>query len=48
MSLRHRAVETGYTTDEIRHGVLPATTTLVFRAMISVLSWMDDVLPPNS
>ena len=48
MSLRRRAVETGYTTDEIRHGVLPDTTTLVFRAMMSLLSWMDDVLLPNS
>ena len=47
MSLRRRAVETGDTTDEIRHVVLPATTTIGFRAMMSVLSWVDDVLLPN-
>jgi alkylhydroperoxidase/carboxymuconolactone decarboxylase family protein YurZ len=42
-----RALEAGCTPDEIRHVVLLATTTLGFPAMMSVMSWVDDVLPPK-
>jgi hypothetical protein len=31
----------------IRHIVLLATTTIGFPAMMSVMSWVDDVLPPK-
>jgi alkylhydroperoxidase/carboxymuconolactone decarboxylase family protein YurZ len=36
------------TTDEIRHVVLLATTTIGFPAMMSAMSWVDDVLVPKS
>jgi alkylhydroperoxidase/carboxymuconolactone decarboxylase family protein YurZ len=39
-----RALEAGCTPDEIRHGVLLATTTLGFPAMMATFSWVDDVL----
>ena len=41
-----RALEAGCTPEEIRHVVLLATTTIGFPAMMSALSWVDDVLPP--
>lgn len=42
-----RALETGCTPDEIRHIVLLATTTIGFPAMMSVMSWVEDVLLPK-
>ena len=36
--------EAGATSDEIRHAVLQATTTLGFPNMMAALSWADDVL----
>ncbi|MBI5802453.1 MAG: carboxymuconolactone decarboxylase family protein [Verrucomicrobia bacterium] len=43
-----RALEAGCTPDEIRHVVLLATTTIGFPAMMSALSWVEDVLAPTS
>ena len=43
-----RALEAGCTPREIRHVVLLATTTIGFPAMMSALSWVDDVLLPKS
>ena len=43
-----RALEAGCTPDEIRHVVLLATTTIGFPAMMSALSWVEDVLLPKS
>ncbi len=43
-----RALEAGCTPEEIRHVVLLATTTIGFPAMMSVMSWVDDVLLPKS
>lgn len=43
-----RALEAGCTADEIRHVVLLATTTIGFPAMMSALSWVEDILPPAS
>ena len=43
-----RALETGCTPDEIRHVVLLATTTIGFPAMMSAMSWVDDVLAAES
>ena len=43
-----RALEAGCAPDEIRHVVLLATSTLGFPAMMSALSWVEDVLPPKS
>lgn len=42
-----RALEAGCTPDEVRHIVLLATTTIGFPSMMSVMSWVDDVLPPK-
>jgi 4-carboxymuconolactone decarboxylase len=39
-----RALEAGCTPGEIRHVVLLATTTIGFPAMMTVMSWVDDVL----
>lgn len=39
-----RALEAGCTADEVRHVVLLATTTIGFPAMMSALSWVEDVL----
>ncbi|MFA6545998.1 MAG: carboxymuconolactone decarboxylase family protein [Limisphaerales bacterium] len=43
-----RALEAGCTPDEIRHVALLATTTIGFPAMMSALSWVEDVLTPKS
>jgi alkylhydroperoxidase/carboxymuconolactone decarboxylase family protein YurZ len=43
-----RALEAGCTPGEIRHGVLLATTTIGFPAMMSAMSWVDDVLAAKS
>jgi 4-carboxymuconolactone decarboxylase len=43
-----RALEAGCTPGEIRHVVLLATTTIGFPAMMSAMSWVDDVLSPKS
>lgn len=43
-----RALEAGCTPDEIRHVVLLATTTIGFPAMMSGMSWVEDVLLPKS
>jgi alkylhydroperoxidase/carboxymuconolactone decarboxylase family protein YurZ len=43
-----RALEAGCTAGEIRHVVLLATTTIGFPAMMSAMSWVDDVLVPKS
>ena len=42
-----RALEAGCTPGEIRHVVLLATTTIGFPAMMSALSWVEDVLTPK-
>ena len=39
-----RALETGCTGAEVRHVALLSTTTIGFPAMMSVLSWIEDVL----
>lgn len=39
-----RALEAGCTSEEIRHVVLLATTTLGFPATMATFSWVDDVL----
>ena len=39
-----QALEAGCTPGEIRHVVLLATTTIGFPAMMSTMSWVDDVL----
>lgn len=39
-----RAVESGWSADEIRHVALLATTTIGFPGMMATLSWVDDVL----
>ena len=39
-----RALEAGCRSDEIRHVVLLATTTLGFPTMMKTLSWVEDVL----
>ena len=39
-----RALEAGCTPREIRHVVLLATTTIGFPAMMSALSWVEDIL----
>lgn len=39
-----KALETGATSDEIRHAVLQATTTLGFPAMMTGLAWAEDIL----
>lgn len=43
-----RALEARCTPDEIRHVVLLATTTIGFPAMMSAMSWVDDVLAAES
>jgi 4-carboxymuconolactone decarboxylase len=43
-----RALEAGCTPGEIRHVVLLATTTIGFPAMMSVMSWVEDVLAPKN
>jgi alkylhydroperoxidase/carboxymuconolactone decarboxylase family protein YurZ len=43
-----RALEAGCTPGEIRHVVLLATMTIGFPAMMSAMSWVDDVLVPKS
>ena len=42
-----RALEAGCTPAEIRQVVLLATTTIGFPAMMSAMSWVDDVLAPK-
>ena len=39
-----KCVEAGATSEEVRHCVLQATTTLGFPAMMAALSWADDIL----
>lgn len=39
-----RALAAGCTSDEIRHVVLLATTTLGFPSMMAVWTWVEDVL----
>ncbi len=39
-----RAIQAGCTSEEIRHVVLLATTTLGFPSMMAALSWVEDVL----
>lgn len=43
-----RALEADCAPDEIRHVVLLATTTIGFPAMMSAMSWVDDVLAAKS
>jgi 4-carboxymuconolactone decarboxylase len=42
-----RAIEAGCSSEEIRHVVLLATTTLGFPSMMKALSWVDDILVPE-
>ena len=39
-----RALEAGCTPDEIRHAALLAVTTLGFPAMMTALTWVEDLL----
>ncbi len=39
-----RALEEGFTADEVRHAALLALTTAGFGAMIAALEWIEDVL----
>lgn len=39
-----RALEAGWTPEEIRHVVLLSTTTLGFPAMMAALCWVEDIL----
>ena len=43
-----RALEARCTPDEIRHVVLLAITTIGFPAMMSALSWVEDILTPKN
>lgn len=42
-----RALDAGCTPNEIRHVVLLSTTTIGFPAMMSALSWVEDILTPK-
>jgi alkylhydroperoxidase/carboxymuconolactone decarboxylase family protein YurZ len=43
-----KAVEAGCTPDEIRHVAMLSTTTIGFPNMMAALSWVDDVLEPET
>jgi 4-carboxymuconolactone decarboxylase len=43
-----RAHDAGATTDDIRHAVRLALTTVGFPSMMSALSWANDVLEPGA
>lgn len=43
-SQARKALEAGASTEELRHAVLQATTTIGFPAMMRSLSWVDGVI----
>lgn len=42
-----RSIEAGATSDECRHVVLLATTTIGFPAMMAALSWVEEAAAPK-